>query len=138
MVFVSVCAIRDLEQIRARFAACCSTVDCSATDALSTQGLGLKLYSAGVGASGNNLFPLGPPSCSTGIGVAGTDARVISTITGHLVALTGIGAAPVTPPVRLLKQAAPRQSKSLSRGIGCLTGTLEDYGLRLETSCSVG
>ena len=54
------------------------------------------LYSAGVGASGNNLLPLGPPSCSTGIGVAGTDARVISKITGHLVALTGIGAAPVT------------------------------------------
>ena len=44
------------------------------------------------------MFPLGPPSCSTGIGVAGTDARVISKITGHLVALTGIGA-PVTGPV---------------------------------------
>ena len=42
------------------------------------------------------MFPLGPPSCSTGIGVAGTDARVISKITGHLVTLTGIGAAPVT------------------------------------------
>ena len=42
------------------------------------------------------MFPLGPPSCSTGIGVAGTDARVISKITRHLVALTGIGASPVT------------------------------------------
>ena len=42
------------------------------------------------------MFPLGPPSGSTGIGVAGTGARAISKITGHLVALTGIGAAPVT------------------------------------------